>query len=74
MRIPCWSCGEPRDNLDEFCPQCGAGEKPVPHVDTKEEITAKIKADPEVKEYLKGVEDDTKAEMKEDARKAKKDK
>jgi hypothetical protein len=29
MKILCWSCGEPRDTLDEFCPQCGAREQTV---------------------------------------------
>lgn len=93
MKIPCWSCGEPRDTLEELCPQCGAGEreilpastpaekfdkpqvgepnkpaeKPEIHIDTKEETTEKFKADPEVKEFLKGVEDDTLADMKADA-------
>jgi len=53
------------------CPQCGAGieviNTPALHIDTKEESTAKFKADPEVKEYLEGIKADTKADMKEKA-------
>jgi hypothetical protein len=47
-------------------------EPPIRHIDTKEETTEKFKADPEVKEYLKGVETDTMADMKADAKKSKK--
>ncbi len=39
MKIQCWSCGEPRDTLDEFCPQCGAGPAP----ETKPEIIETFK-------------------------------
>jgi hypothetical protein len=45
MKILCWSCGEPRDDMDEFCPQCGAGKhpiRPVAYIDIKEEITSGI--------------------------------
>lgn len=39
MKIQCWSCSEPRDDQDEFCPQCGAGPAPVHNVEeTKPEI------------------------------------
>lgn len=31
MKIPCWSCSEPKDDQDEFCPQCGAGSAPEKH-------------------------------------------
>lgn len=76
MKIPCWACAEPRDDADEFCPQCGAGPKPEiietlaePEAvtETHEETLAKFKADPKVEEYLEGVKEcATKAENPED--------
>ena len=81
MRVICGNCHEtveiPQvlEGLDTSCPECGAvimaKDNPVrPHVDTHEETVDKVKEDPEVKEYLKGIEADTEAEMKAEAKKA----
>jgi transcriptional regulator NrdR family protein len=50
------------------CPQCGYL---FTHVDTLEESTAKVKADPKVEEYLEGIKEDTRKGMKVEAKKGK---
>ncbi len=57
----CIECGETfmDDSIDaRLCPTCS-------------KMQADIKADPKTQEYLKGVEADTKAEMKAEAKKSK---